>query len=368
LSVVEASMRVARFAVLLPVSIVFFLNGAIGAGSTAAGGKVFTFSPVFSYSPETGAAGGVVALVAVPARNEGLAGGGCRFRASLLYTSEEQSVAELSAGLPLGRKGFRFAGNVGYRKYPFDFYGIGNDTGSEPVERVIQESAYATLSAGRSIGEGVSLWLRYRFAEDGIDWPGGGPPGAQPVPVARGGLLSGIGFSIFWDARDAVFFPRSGHAFQATAFAYGKLLGSEHAFTRLTIDLRKYAPVFRSQALAFQLFGSFSGGAPPFYELPRLGGPNLLRGYYEGRYSDRQLMALQAEYRVPLILRFGAAVFAGAGDVADTLSGFELRELKYSYGFGLRFALGRSSRVPVRLDFGFGEGSKGVYLSVLEAF
>jgi outer membrane protein assembly factor BamA len=334
----------------------------------APGGKLFTLSPVFSYSPETGAAGGVVALVALPARSEGLTGGGYRIRVSLLYTSEEQSVAEVSTGTPLGRKGCRFAGTVGYRRYPFDFYGIGDDTGGEPVERVVQESAYAALSAGRGVGKGVSLWVRYRFAADGIYWPGGGPPGGQPVPGAGGGLLSGIGFSLLWDGRDAVFFPRSGHAFQATTFAYGKLLGGEHTFTRLSIDLRKYVPVFRSQALAFQLYGGFSGGDPPFYELPRLGGPHLLRGYYEGRFSDRHLMALQAEYRAPLTVRFGAAVFAGAGGVADTLSGFELRELKYSYGFGLRFAVGGSSRVPLRLDFGFGEGSKGVYLSMLEAF
>jgi outer membrane protein assembly factor BamA len=368
LSVVEESMRAARFTLLIPLSLACFFSGATGSGSTAAGGKVFTFSPVLTYSPETGVGGGVVALLAPPPRYPGLAGGGSRFRASLFFTSEEQYSAELSAGVPLGRRGYRFAGNVGYRKWPFDYYGIGNDAGREPVAEVLQESVYTTLSAGRSIGDGVSLWMNYRLSGDGIDWPGGAPPPGETVPGSQGGLLSGLGLSLFWDKRDSASFPRSGHTFQAVTFAHGELLGSEYTFSRLSVDARKYAPLFRSQALAFQLYGAFSGGDPPFYEMPRLGGPNLLRGYYEGRFRDRQLVAFQAEYRAPLISWLGVVVFAGTGVVANTPSELELRELKYSYGFGFRLGLGKTSRVPLRLDFGFGEDSQGIYLTLFEAF
>jgi outer membrane protein assembly factor BamA len=227
---------------------------------------------------------------------------------------------------------------------------------------------YTTLSSGRGVGNRVFLWLSYRFTADGIDLKEGGTPSGETVPGSEGGNLSGIGLSLFWDMRDSPLFPRAGHALRIASFAYGELLGSEYTFSVLTVDARKYLPLFRSQALAFQLYGGFSGGNPPFYEMPRLGGANLLRGYYEGRFRDRQLFALQAEYRVPLIWRVGAAVFAGTGAVANTISGFEFRELKYSYGFGFRLGLGNKSKVPLRLDFGFGEDSKGVYLTLFEAF
>src|SRR5690606_32202561 len=130
-------------------------------------------------------------------------------------------------------------GSLGYRRWPFDFYGIGNETSGGPADRAAQEFAYAALSAGRSRGGSLTLSLNYRFASDGIDFPEDGPAGGASIPGAEGGVISGIGLSLFWDRRDAVLSPRAGHALQAAAFAYGGFLGSEHGFTSLTLDLRK---------------------------------------------------------------------------------------------------------------------------------
>jgi outer membrane protein assembly factor BamA len=118
-----------------------------------------------------------------------------------------------------------------------------------------------------------------------------------------------------------------------------------------------------------QLVGQFQGGEVPFRELANLGGANLLRGYYEGRYRDRQLLAAQAEVRRVLFGRFNGVLFGGVGQVGNTLGDFNQGSVKVAGGAGLRFRFNRRDRLNVRLDYGVGSGkSSGVYFGIGEAF
>ena len=54
----------------------------------------------------------------------------------------------------------------------------------------------------------------------------------------------------------------------------------------------------------------------PLFDLCLFGAGSDLRGYEAGRYRDRAMFALQAEYRFPLAGRFGGVVFGGTGKVA----------------------------------------------------
>jgi hypothetical protein len=67
------------------------------------------------------------------------------------------------------------------------------------------------------------------------------------------------------------------------------------------------------------LFSSFSGNVP-YRMLPTLGGSKYLRGYYKGRFRDKNLILIQQECRMPLYKRLGIAVFGGVGEVASTLA------------------------------------------------
>jgi len=94
-----------------------------------------------------------------------------------------------------------------------------------------------------------------------------------------------------------------------------------------------------------------------------------MRGYYLGRYRDKNMITLQAEYRwVPVFWRVGLAAFAGIGDVAATLGDFDLGRFKYTYGLGLRFVIDPKQRLHLRVDFGFGKETSGVYFTAAEAF
>ena len=170
------------------------------------------------------------------------------------------------------------------------------------------------------------------------------------------------------DTRSSVIYPRRGGYHQLLVDGYPKIWFADFGFARYTLDLRGYVPVARTQVLALQAVGSATSGEPPFDQLPELGGDRLLRGYFQGRYRDRHLIAFQAEYRLPVFWRLGAVGFVGVGQVADDLSGFGLDRFRPAGGLGLRFLLAGDEELNIRADFAFGEGSSGFYLAFGEAF
>jgi len=54
--------------------------------------------------------------------------------------------------------------------------------------------------------------------------------------------------------------------------------------------------------------------------------------------------------------------------VAQKMTGFSLNKLKPSYGFGLRFLFSKEEKINLRVDFGFGKNTNGLYFGIEEAF
>jgi hypothetical protein len=77
--------------------------------------------------------------------------------------------------------------------------------------------------------------------------------------------------------------------------------------------------------------------AVPFYLLPHVGGGSSLRGFSSFRFTDRDSLLLQAEWRIVANRFFESAVFYDAGKVAARTSDLDLNHLKTDYGFGVRF-------------------------------
>jgi hypothetical protein len=169
---------------------------------------------------------------------------------------------------------------------------------------------------------------------------------------------------------DFVFFPTNGGYYIFSVVYYQKAIGSDFEFNDYLLDLRRYFKLAQGHILTFQLYGNFARGFPPFYEMPRLGGSITMRGYFEGRFRDRNYVAAQAEYKTWLVEKWKLAmvVFGGVGDVANNLDDLILKDFKYSYGFGLRYIFDEKERLTVRADFGFGKNTSGVYFAMQEAF
>jgi outer membrane translocation and assembly module TamA len=123
-----------------------------------------------------------------------------------------------------------------------------------------------------------------------------------------------------------------------------------------------------------QLLGEFNfGGEVPFNQLSQMGGENMMRGYFRGRFRDENQIAAQMEYRLlPLKLgfsdRIGATVFAGAGDVFSSWDELQIEDIKWSAGVGARFLLFQQKDVYLRFDYAFTPDGTGFYIGVGEAF
>ena len=165
-----------------------------------------------------------------------------------------------------------------------------------------------------------------------------------------------------------MFYPSVGRYYEFEILVFSQMLGIDFDFNLCRLNLREYFSPAKNQILAFQLYGDWSGGYPPFYELPALGEQNTLRGYFLGRYRDKQYLLTQVEYRTTIWWRIGLVGFAGVGDVVNRIDLLQLSSLKYSVGAGLRFALDVKEKLNVRIDFGVGKNSSGIYFAVEEAF
>jgi hypothetical protein len=99
-----------------------------------------------------------------------------------------------------------------------------------------------------------------------------------------------------------------------------------------------------------------------------LGGFRFLRGYYTGRFRDKNLVFYQTEIRIPVYWRIGVVAFAGVGQVAPDLKSFSFDQMKLTGGGGLRFTLSRRERANIRFDYGFTKDGGGFYLVFGESF
>ncbi len=341
-----------------------------GSSAFARQGDGLLALPVVYYRPETKLAFGGVGIYYFRPRNSLPETRASSIRAGVIYTTANQIIAKIEPRIFLEDEQYYVSGDVSFFKFPDKFYGIGNNTPSSAEEDYVPQvlrfrAGFDYQFLPRLFGGVVYNFYNYRI----LQYAEGGELMQGMIPGSSGGRISGAGITLKWDTRDNVFFASRGAYFVVTAITFQRFFGSEFAYTDYTLDLRKYFSFIPGQYLALQFYGGFTTGEAPFQSLQRLGGEKLMRGYREGRFSDRNYMLLQGEYRFPLYWRFGAVVFAGVGDVSSRIGAFRLPDLKPSYGFGFRFAVNQEERLNIRLDFGFGQhGNSGMYLSASEAF
>jgi len=70
--------------------------------------------------------------------------------------------------------------------------------------------------------------------------------------------------------------------------------GSDFNFLTYTVDVSAFVTNRFNHTPGFNLYGSFSRGDMPFQSLTLLGGPNMMRGYIEGRFRNRHCWPLKS--------------------------------------------------------------------------
>ncbi|GAA3934355.1 BamA/TamA family outer membrane protein [Hymenobacter algoricola] len=285
-------------------------------------------------------------------------------------------------------------GEISYYDVNFFYYGIGNDTRKADESEVAYKLFIFNQRVMPRIAPNLFAGLQYRFTglrSVKYDQPGeeGGinkfqkdiNDGRISALEAGGGNTSGFGPAVLYDGRDNVLATYRGQYLHLHSMFAGKYAGSDYTFSRFQIDARHFQPLFGNTKtiLALQYLGQFhTGGKVPFRELSAFGADlggsiynyaTLMRGIYEGRFRDRQMMTFQAELRRKLFWRIDGAVFGAVGEVANQVKDFSPDGTKFAAGVGGRFNFNRRDRLNLRLDYGVGSGgNSGVYFSVGEAF
>ena len=353
---------------LLPFLLLLFIT-ATAAEPDSAKTRRWSILPVpaLGHAPETGWYGGAVCLLTYSPTDTLTRSS--NFKTEFNYTEFKQLI--FSTGWNYASPGNRyfFSGEAAYLHFPEDFYGIGNSTTSAQKENYDSRRIELELTLLWQWQPYLYFGPRYQLQHlYQVEPQPEGQLALADIPGAGGGTSSGAGWAFAFDKRDNLLNPKRGPYLSISQTFFGKTLKSDFTFSRYELDLRHYFKIRKNDVLAVQAVGQFSTGQPPFRMLPLLGSDADMRGYYRGRFRDRQYLAAQAEYRLPLFWRFGLTAFAGAGDVANKVSGFRFDSLKPTYGGGLRFVVDRQENINLRLDFAFGKNTTGFYVAFGEAF
>lgn len=334
----------------------------------------FLVYPTLAYAPETSWEIGLSSLYVYYANND-TANRLSEVNAFTFYTLEKQYGAWLDHALYSDKSTWFILGRLRYQNFPLLYYGIGAGTAKDYLARVDATQLQIKERLLRSVKQHFYVGLEMDYQRLGsvqFQHADGAPPFDAPVGSAGSANL-GLGTSIIYDNRHNVLNVRDGFFSELSYLRYSPSWGSTFRFTQVLSDSRLYRPVGPRNVLAAQLLGQFNLGQVPFNQMALLGGESMMRGYYTGRFRDKNLVAAQAEFRMlPLPLgfskRLGATVFAGTGTVFNQLEDFKASDLALSGGLGLRFLLFPKKDIFTRLDLAFTKEGKGFYIFIGEAF
>ncbi|MEO6317017.1 MAG: BamA/TamA family outer membrane protein [Chitinophagaceae bacterium] len=292
-------------------------------------------------------------------------------QALVLYSLKKQFIAAINGTTYFPGEKYILSHQLSYSFFPDKFWGLGPVTPESNAEAYNFRQFYLYLHGQRALAKHLYIGVLYEYQRlIKIEYIPGGLFDKDAIPGRHGYQVSGLGTSLTYDTRNDAFAPDKGVFLQGYFNHFAGVLGSDFNYTNYVIDLRSFIKTHQHQVLALQLYAGLNNGDVPLRSLASLGGANSMRGYYDGRYRDKDQVVLQAEYRVRVYKRIGAVAFGGMGNVSNNCDYLATKALKYSYGGGVRIALTKSEKLNLRLDYGVSRNGKssGFYFQLGEAF
>lgn len=347
-----------------------YLNSVLKETSDPSAPKLINY-PTLAFSPETNWEFGVSSLYVYSAKRN-LKNRLSEVKAFTFFTLENQYGLWLDHAVYTNKNKWFLYGRARYQSFPLLYFGIGPDSPPEYISRI--DGQYILLRE-RLLRETfpslyIGLELDYQRLNNVkyVDQSLGSSP---PSVGSYGSSNLGLGLGVLYDNIHNALNPRKGIYSEWAFLKYSQTLGSDFNMTSYIIDNRIYKPIKKNTVLAFQLYGQFTLGNPPFNMLSLMGGESLMRGYYLGRYRDKHLIAGQVEYRIlpfDFSKRWGASVFVAAGEVFSEDNIFQINRLLPTGGFGVRYLVFPEKDIYTRIDISFTGEGRGVYFFIGEAF
>ncbi|MCD8317763.1 MAG: outer membrane protein assembly factor [Paraprevotella sp.] len=281
--------------------------------------------------------------------------------------------ASLSGMLAIGLRGNNFLPHQKYRfdyqlslyTFPGFFWGIGyengaNDANKSDYERVklqFKPDFLFQLNKDLFLGPVVDIeWVNSFGFENEVLLEG------QDKTIAN----YGAGFNLTYDTRDFVLNAYRGNYFRWEQMFYPSKLGNDYAFSYTDLTYSTYHQVWKGGVLAMELHALFNYGDVPWTMMAQVGVLGRMRGYYEGRYRDRNIMEGQLELRQHIKGRNGIVVWGGLANVFHNFDRIYFNQILPNYGVGYRWEF--KKRVNIRFDLGFTKDSPNFTFNINEAF
>ena len=260
--------------------------------------------------------------------------------------------------------------DIGFRSMPTDFWGFGyHSATTNPRSEYVNKSAFAEVKylyeVLRNVHIGASVNFDYTKAKKVSR-----PEYFGSQRLSYFGL--GLGAIVEYDSRDVITNPTKGWYAGANFIVRPKAFcDAGHTLWSARATINFYQRLWRDAVLAFDLHGECNSQYTPWTMYALLGSNFRMRGYYEGRFSDLNMVTLQVELRQRVWQRLGLVAWGGAGNVFHSFDSFAWRQTLPNYGIGLRWELKKG--INARIDYGFGgvvNGRliNGLVMSINEAF
>jgi len=295
------------------------------------------------------------------------------------YDSKNQRVALIRGEIWGDKNNFKLVADVRWEQFPEDTYGLGTLTTnnkSNPINFKYQRTYltyYKKLTDDYYAGLGYDLDYHYGVSETGTmdhtvsDFEKYGEP---PQTTS-----SGLELNFLFDNRRNPINPLNGGYVNIAFRQNSTVLGSNTDWTSVKIDVRRYFKLSATSnnILAFWSVIWLTQGNAPYLDLPGTGQDmfnNSGRGYIQGRFTGKNMLYLESEYRFGITKNglLGGVVFANG----ESLSEYQTNAFKSiapAAGAGLRVKFNKHSNTNVCIDYGYGfRGSQGFFLNLGEVF
>lgn len=349
-----------------------YLNSILN-DTTESSRPKFVIYPTLAYAPETSWEIGFSTLYVYHAK------GNIENRLSEIsgftfFTLESQYGIWFDHALYSDQSKWFFLGRIRLQSFPLKYHGIGMDTPKEYLALVDANQILIKERVLREVRKDFYVGLETDFQRmSGVDFKPATDAPPFDLPLGYGGSTNlGLGLGLVYDNRHNVLNVRKGHFAEVAYLNYNEAW-STFGFEGVTVDTRIFQPIGKNNVLAWQAIGQFFSGDVPFNQLSMLGGDSMMRGYYMGRFRDKNQISSQLEFRMlPLPLRFskriGASVFGAAGTVFPNFSQASIHKVVWAGGGGIRFLLFPKKDIYTRFDVAFTKEGSGFYLYIGEAF
>lgn len=202
-----------------------------------------------------------------------------------------------------------------------------------------------------------------------------------------GGWVSILQTALIFDTRDFEPDPTRGYYVEIANEYSNPIIGSQFDFDKLFIQGRAYKkiPIGPRTVFAGRFgVGNIFGSKAPFFEfqdqwspdgsINALGGKQSLRGRRANRFLARSLAFANFELRIRLAevkfgkqrFAFAVAPFFDAGTVRDRWHDLNFKDIKTSFGGGIRIAWNQSTILS--FDYGHSKEDRLFYFGIGQAF